>query len=352
MMVLIKTPMLLSRLYSGYKRRGIKYLTKRFFLLALQKLSVRIYYPNTIEIETTTRCNLNCKMCDHSWRVDKKGNMSLENFKEIVDQFKFSWIYSPDIDLTGYGEVLMNPDFLKMCEYIKSKKSDTFVHFTSNFTLLTPEVAEKLIRLGVDSIYISLDGVTKETYESIRINGKWDTVISNLRSLIELKRKLNSNKPKISINCVALQENVHELPMLIQLANDLGISNISITSELLFDKNRKSLKADADDFERFFGEAQLLADNYDINISTAYFIKYPINKCMNPWNKIYITYDGFLFPCCSSTAPRTRMINDNFGNCLEQDFKELWNSEKYKKFRNDVHCGIVPRVCRNYQVYG
>jgi len=46
MKVLIKTPMLLSRLFSGYKRRGIKYLTKRFFLLVLQKLSVRIYYPN------------------------------------------------------------------------------------------------------------------------------------------------------------------------------------------------------------------------------------------------------------------------------------------------------------------
>lgn len=66
MKVLIKTPMLLSRLFGGYKRRGIKYLTKRFFLLVLQKLSVKIYYPNTIEIETTTRCNLNCKMCDHS----------------------------------------------------------------------------------------------------------------------------------------------------------------------------------------------------------------------------------------------------------------------------------------------
>jgi len=342
---------IVSKVISAYKRRGAKYLIKSIFRTTSQKLSFRVFYPDSIEIETTTMCNLNCKMCDHSWRVGKKGSMSFEHFKKIIDQFKFSWIYSPNIDLTGYGESLMNPDFLKMCEYIKSKKSDCFVYFASNFTLLTPKVAEKLIRLGIGSICISLDGATEQTYESIRVNAKWDTVISNLRSLIELKRKLNSNKPRISINCVALKENVHELPLLIQLAKDLGITNVSITQELFFDKN-ESLKADAINFKKFLGDAQLLADNYDITMSTAYFTKLPIKTCMNPWNKIYITYDGFLFPCCSSTAPRTRMINDNFGNLLEQDFKELWNSERYKKFRNDVRCGIVPRVCRNCQVYG
>ena len=44
-------------------------------------------YPSYLEIETTTRCNLKCIMCEHTYWKEQNRDMTFEQFKYIVDQF-------------------------------------------------------------------------------------------------------------------------------------------------------------------------------------------------------------------------------------------------------------------------
>ena len=85
------------------------------------------------------------------------------------------------VDLTGFGEPLLNSHFTDMVRILK--ENDCTVSFTTNATVLTPERSRELIELGLDIIDISLDGGSPEVFETIRRGAKFDEVINNICQL-------------------------------------------------------------------------------------------------------------------------------------------------------------------------
>ena len=79
------------------------------------------------------------------------------------------------VDLTGIGESLMNRDFFRIVEFLKSR--GMYVTLNDNFTLMTEAAARRLIELEIDQIFLSLDGATKQTYEPIRVGANFDKVM-------------------------------------------------------------------------------------------------------------------------------------------------------------------------------
>src|SRR5205823_7743143 len=100
--------------------------------------------------------------------------------------------------------------------------------FNTNGSLLIPERAEALIRAGLAWLHVSLDGATAATYESIRDGGAFDRVCENLRSLIAVKRRLGTSRPRVEMVLVAMRRNVAELPELVRLAAGLGVARLHV----------------------------------------------------------------------------------------------------------------------------
>ncbi|MFC1755621.1 radical SAM protein, partial [Thermoproteota archaeon] len=116
------------------------YNTKNPFLIKL--LQLLNPYPVYIEIEVTTRCNLRCIMCEHTYWKEKSQDMPFKDFKMIVDQFPhLIWI-----GLTGIGESFMNKDFLKMLRYVKSRKIS--VELFDTFYFIDNEIGQEIQRTG------------------------------------------------------------------------------------------------------------------------------------------------------------------------------------------------------------
>src|SRR5262249_40527646 len=72
------------------------------------------------------------------------------------------------------------------------------------------------------------------TYEGIRDGADFDTVVANLRGLVEAKRAAGSATPWIRAVFVAMRRNVAELPALVRLlagagVNELRVQNLSHT---------------------------------------------------------------------------------------------------------------------------
>ena len=65
------------------------------------------------------------------------------------------------------------------------------------FDILTDEIAKELIELGIERIYFSIEGATKETYEKIRVGANYDKVIDNIKRFIQLKKEMKSPIPEI-----------------------------------------------------------------------------------------------------------------------------------------------------------
>ena len=127
-------------------------------------------FPTEIIIETTGNCNLKCTMCFRSYLPTTTramfAQMDLDTYKKIIDECKENNIAA--VKLSWRGEVLLNRNFVEMVKYAKDAGIKE-VSTLSNATLLTPEVSKGLIKAGIDQIVFSVDGITKETYEKIRI---------------------------------------------------------------------------------------------------------------------------------------------------------------------------------------
>ena len=60
-----------------------------------------------------------------------------------------------------------------MIEYAKSKGVlDIMLH--TNGTVMDEELAEKIVKSGLDRSIFSLDSITKEIYENIRVNANFE----------------------------------------------------------------------------------------------------------------------------------------------------------------------------------
>jgi len=67
--------------------RKIKSMVVKNYLPYIPKFLLKRKYPNSIVMETTNSCNLNCHFCPTSRETRKRGVMSLQNFKKIIDKF-------------------------------------------------------------------------------------------------------------------------------------------------------------------------------------------------------------------------------------------------------------------------
>jgi MoaA/NifB/PqqE/SkfB family radical SAM enzyme len=162
--------------------------------------------PLILDIGTTNACNSNCIMCPHHL-LKNIGYMNMDLFRKIIDNCESFGI--KNVVLSFFGEPLLDQSIMDKIKYAKSKNLN--VSFFSNASLLNQEAGKKLIESGLDSMTISLDAYSKETYEKIRLGLNFDTTCNNIMNLVSLRKEMNSAKPRVSLVLVEMEENKKEI---------------------------------------------------------------------------------------------------------------------------------------------
>lgn len=163
----------------------------------------------------TQRCNFKCKHC-YSSAIDTSATneMSLENMKVIVDALKS--INVPVILLSG-GEPLMHPDIFDLIAYIRSLKIR--VSLSTNGSLISKEVAQRLKTLGISYVGISLDGL-KPLNDAFRgIDGAYEMALEGIRNCHQVGQK-------VGLRMTIHQDNVIEVPDILKLMEAENVSRI------------------------------------------------------------------------------------------------------------------------------
>ena len=122
--------------------------------------------PAEISIEMTHRCPLECQHCYNNLPMSdenaRKQELTFEEHIRLLDEL---------VDLgclwllyTG-GEIFARKDFLDI--YTEAKKRGFLITLFTNGTMITPRVADHLVKYPPFSIEITMYGATKETYENI-----------------------------------------------------------------------------------------------------------------------------------------------------------------------------------------
>lgn len=341
------------------KNKGVKYALNKlhFFIFygaknpfLIKYLHFFAPYPSYIEIETTTRCNLKCRFCEHTYWQEPNKDMSFEEFKSIFVQFpKLKWI-----GLTGIGESFLNRDFLKMLGYLKSK--NVFVEFYDNFYLIDEGTSKKLIEMEIDKIFVSMEAASKKTYEKLRIGSNFEKVINNVKNIFQLKKKTKAFFPEISFHYLITKENFQEMPKFIELAKFLaGNEKTSIQFSRLLHKFREVENLFTEVPRDIIKNTEKKAKELNVKISWNADIaqsKPTIKKCTE-WVMPFIFVTGEVIPCCSANEANRRQFQKEtaMGNIFEKNFREIWHGQEYKNFRMMLRQGKPPLQCKNCSLY-
>jgi len=265
--------------------------------------------------------------------------MPLSKFKEIVAELDFA----KDIALVGAGEPFLFNDFFDMVDFCKKRNKITST--ITNGDLLNDDVCKKIIDSGMDVISISLDAATNKTFNKIRPGGNFDVVLSNIKRLIEYKKRYKSNI-KIAIGTIMLKENFDELLDIAGLAIQLDIP-ISFFNLVSFGYQMATLENSltAMNSKKVNLMLSKLKNRLDKNQIKNFIQKPEKNlrwkKCTRPWDAAFINHEGELLFCCSATK------KISFGEIIGNRFPDLWNNDRFVETRKRLLYGPEPDCCVN-----
>src|SRR5581483_2562736 len=171
--------------------------------------------PTFLQIEPVGQCNLRCTMCPIPFRQDgppygPPAFMEWTTYTRILEQFPTL----KHLHLQGLGEPMMHPRFYDMVEHAANKGIQ--VTTNSNFTLLNPQRADRLVTCGLDTLHISIDAATPALYERIRVRSHWDRLMRSFDLLFAARAKHQTAMPHLHLVMVIMRQNLHELPALVQ----------------------------------------------------------------------------------------------------------------------------------------
>ena len=122
-----------------------------------------------VQLSISEVCNLNCKYCYATDRREHYKQMSLDDYKSVVDDI-VSHFGNVSFTITG-GEPLMNSECFQIASYIKSK--GCIADLLTNATMLDESNIQE-VKDNFARVTVSLDGSTKELHETFRGPNTYD----------------------------------------------------------------------------------------------------------------------------------------------------------------------------------
>ncbi|MBM3233784.1 radical SAM protein [Candidatus Pacearchaeota archaeon] len=311
-------------------KRAISKIKKFIAIQSFKQLGKNILYPDTIGIELTNRCNLRCIECARNYwdaQKNKFGDMSFDFFVDKVEPILHKGM---NVQINGYGESLLNKDIFKILD--RCNKKGCFVQLYTNGSLFTPENIKKLMR--VDQIVFSIDGI--ESCKKIR-GVSSEKIFDNIRQINKIKAKKNLLSPTIAINFCAMRDNIKELPGLVKIASTLKIDYFSVRHLNIYSKNLISQSLQHKDnlrlAERYFKKAQDIAKRNKLILSIPP-LENKFLSCTNPFNVVWIKWNGDVIPCCLGIVHEKNTIS--VGNLNKSSFDEIWNNNMINHIRRSL----------------
>ncbi len=162
-------------------------------------LSGSVASVTEFNLEFCSACNLRCSFCalDH---LKPKRYMSVEVLDQVMESLLFDNRFRRvrQLNLYNGGETLLHPRrmvlFSRLREFKqrfkRTGKAFPKVVLLTNGMLLRKGLAEELLELEViDEVGFSLDGGSREAFETMRVNARWDKFATNVRDFISLNEQ-------------------------------------------------------------------------------------------------------------------------------------------------------------------
>jgi len=219
------------------------------------------------------------------------GDMDFDLYKKIIDE---AADFAFDINLAHRGESLLHPRIVEAIAFAKEKGLFTRLH--TNGSLLTEDLAAKIIDAGLNRISFSFDGFDKDTYEHTRIGVHFEKTLQNIIRFLEIKRDKHSKTPDTSIEVINFDGDKKEA---VQKEFEARFEGLPLDSFVIKEPHN------------WAGETGMeqASDHYSV--------------CPFPWNALVIFWNGDVLPCSQDFFGKHVL-----GNANTDSLRDIWNGQR------------------------
>lgn len=264
--------------------------------------------------ETTSACNLSCSYCRaKATATPEKEELSTEEALSFIDEIA---PLRPMLILSG-GEPLLRPDIFLLARHAADRGMR--VSLATNGTLLTPEIAEKIVSAGITRVSISLDGASSKRHDANRGPGSFEKALKGIESL--------QGRIDFQINFTITNKNEGEALAVFNLAEKLGAKALHFFFLVPTGRGRE------DDLISPEGQEELLrlidgersCRSIEVQVTCApQFARIARSGsgrrrsggCLAGTSFVFVSRKGTVYPCGYLPVPA--------GNIREKKFIEIW----------------------------
>lgn len=205
-----------------------------------EKISRFFYYPlakpRGSDLIVTYNCNFQCVHCD-IWQEKDKLELTTSEWLKVIKNLR-AWLDPNYLISVGGGEPLLRSDIFVILDALI--KNNFKVILESNGFLIDEEIAEKIVKGGIEEIRISLYSLTLQIHNEMRnIPGAQEKAVAALLNLAKIKNRLNA-KLKISIGLLLNKKNIGVEAR--NLINWAKANNFFVTIQVLDENFRGNYK--------------------------------------------------------------------------------------------------------------
>lgn len=308
------------------------------------------FHPLTIQMDLSWRCNLRCRHC---YLGDTKLIAEALNEREWKEVIKQSYkMQIPKIAFLG-GEPIMAEYFFSLSKF--AAELGFKLYTTTNGTLVTPSIANLLLKCGYNEIDVSLDGAVNESHEFLRGIGTFKHTLAGIEYLIASGLRVKSAT-------VLYSKNFREINDLLRIGNEMNLDqmyfnpllpggrgkeiwrqyelNFSqwlIVKETIRNWNTEGKKPKAFAESNFdFGKI----DSISLNLNGCDYA-----GCKAGKRELIITPDGFVASCpLVSTERRFQTMN-----VRNHSLEEIWQNDQWICTLRQIDENTIQGRCKKCQ---
>lgn len=179
----------------------------------------RVHYRrfHNIYLYITERCQLRCGHCYMGDRLERGLVMPLDQAKDIIRYARE--LGGEYLTFLG-GEPTLHRHLPAMVDYALSLG---YTQIMINSNGLLERTIDRIHPDKLHYISFSLDGATAETHDLVRGEGTWAKTTACIRETVAAGYA-------VRIICTISQVNLHEAPMVLELADDMGVKMVNFHS--------------------------------------------------------------------------------------------------------------------------
>jgi MoaA/NifB/PqqE/SkfB family radical SAM enzyme len=304
--------------------------------------------PCYLGIDTTSKCNLHCKMCFRE-HVDIDFNsmpdMSVDILNQLISELFPSAL---TLNLSTIGEPLMSKHMEKLLKACADYQ--VYISVTTSGTLLRRDDFVKKLASVLHYIQISFDSASPERFAKLRSGASYEGVLQNAAKLGAIRRALPEPKFSLGFSMTLFRENLTEIPEVLRIVSEVGGNFLKTDIGVIFSK--RDLQQSVLTCPELYNEVYEAAHEKARQIGVRLLMRPPFSEhgqanavrhgiCDYLYLSACVKTEGTLNPCYFAPLSSVSVKNG---------FRTAWNSEMMQQLRREPDTEKGHSLCRDCYV--